>query len=39
MKDAVCVRAGEIRAPGDPGQAGPGLVIDMAELIWEPIAE
>jgi hypothetical protein len=23
----------------DPGQAGPDLVMDVAELIWEPIAE
>jgi hypothetical protein len=29
----VCT--GEVRAPSDPGQPGPGLVIDVAELIWE----
>jgi hypothetical protein len=38
LNDAVCVCAGEVRASGDPGQAGPDLVIDVAELIWEPIA-
>ena len=39
LNDAVRVAAGEVRAPGDPGQAGPDLVIDVAELIWEPIAD
>jgi hypothetical protein len=39
LNDAVCVCTGEVRAPGDPGQAGPDLVIDVAELIWEPIAD
>ena len=31
--------AGEVRAPGDPGQAGPDLVVDVAELVWEPVAD
>jgi hypothetical protein len=31
--------AGEVRTSGDPAQAGPDLVIDVAELIWEPIAD
>ena len=39
LNDAVCVCTGEVRAPSDPGQAGPDLVIDVAELIWEPIAD
>ena len=39
LNDAVCVCAGEVRAPTDPGQAGPDLVMDVAELIWEPIAD
>jgi len=39
LNDAVCVCTGEVRAPGDPAQAGPDLVIDVAELIWEPIAD
>ena len=39
LNDAVCVCAGEVRAPSDPGQTGPDLVIDVAELIWEPIAD
>ena len=30
--------AGEVLAPGDPGQSGPDLVVDVAELVWEPIA-
>jgi len=33
----ACV--GEVRAPNDPNQDSPELVIDVAELIWEPIAE
>jgi hypothetical protein len=28
---------GEVRAPSDPGQPRPDLVVDVAELIWEPI--
>jgi hypothetical protein len=39
LNDAVCVCVGEVRAPADPAQAGPDLVMDVAELIWEPIAE
>ena len=37
LNDVVCV--GEVRAPSDPGQLEPDLVIDVAELIWEPIAD
>ena len=37
LNDAVCV--GEVRAPSDPGQTEPDLVVDVAELIWEPIAD
>jgi len=39
LNDVVCVSAGEVRAPRDPGQPGPDLVVDVAELIWEPIAD
>jgi hypothetical protein len=39
LNDTVCVCAGEVRAASDPGQAGPDLVMDVAELIWEPIAD
>jgi len=39
LNDAVCVCTGEVRAPDDSGQAGPDLVIDVAELIWEPILD
>jgi len=38
LNDVVCVCVGEVRDPGDAGQPGPDLVIDVAELIWEPIA-
>ena len=39
LNDAVCVCTGEVRASRDPAQNGPDLVIDVAELIWEPIAD
>jgi hypothetical protein len=39
LNDVVCVCMGEVRTPSDSGQAGPDLVIDVAELIWDPIAE
>jgi len=37
LNDVVCVCAGEVRAPDDPNRESPDLVIDVAELIWEPI--
>jgi hypothetical protein len=39
LNDVVCVCAGEVRAPTDPNRESSDLVIDVAELIWEPIAE
>jgi hypothetical protein len=39
LNDAVSVCVGEVRAPSDPAQTGPDLVMDVAELIWEPIAD
>jgi hypothetical protein len=39
LNDAVCVRVGEVRAPTEPSQGEPDLVLDVAELIWEPIAD
>ena len=36
LNDTVCVQAGEVRSR--PGQ-GIELVIDTAELVWEPIAD
>jgi hypothetical protein len=39
LNDAVCVCVGEVRWSDDPAQQEPDLVIDVAELIWEPIAE
>ncbi len=38
LNDTVCVCVGEVRAPADPDQE-PDLVLDVAELIWEPIAD
>jgi hypothetical protein len=38
LNDVVCVCVGEVRASADP-EDGPELVIDVAELIWEPIAD
>ena len=39
LNDVVCVCVGEVRAPDNPNQRSSDLVIDVAELIWEPIAE
>jgi len=33
----VCVCVGEVRQPADQAQGEPDLVLDVAELIWEPI--
>ena len=33
----VCV--GEVPSPSDPAGSSPDLVMDVAELIWEPMAE
>jgi hypothetical protein len=37
LNDVVCVCVGEVRAPADAAQTSPDLVLDVAELIWEPI--
>jgi hypothetical protein len=39
LNDVVCICTGEVRTPRDYGQTGPDLVIGVAELTWEPIAE
>ena len=39
LNDVVCACVGEVRTPADPDQESPDLVIDVAELVWEPIAE
>jgi NAD(P)-dependent dehydrogenase (short-subunit alcohol dehydrogenase family) len=39
FNDAVCVCVGEVRTPADPAQPEPDLVVDVAELIWEPIPD
>jgi hypothetical protein len=36
LNDTVCVCVGEVRSRA--GDLGPELVIDVAELLWEPIA-
>ena len=38
LNDVVCVCVGEVRTPTDPDQPSSDLVMDVAELIWEPIA-
>ena len=37
LNDVVCVCAGEVRST--PGSESTNLVMDVAELVWEPIAE
>ncbi len=39
LNDVVCVCVGEVRTSDGPGSESPDLVMDVAELIWEPIAE
>jgi hypothetical protein len=39
LNDVVCVCVGEVRSSNDPHRDSPDLVLDVAELIWEPIAE
>ena len=38
LNDVQCVCVGEVRAPSRTDD-GPDLVVDVAELVWEPIAE
>ena len=39
LNDTVCVCVGEVRAPDDPASGETELVLEVAELIWEPIAD
>jgi hypothetical protein len=39
LNDVVCVCVGEVRAPADPAAPSSDLVVDVAELVWEPIAD
>ena len=39
LNDTVCVCIGEVRTEADPDHPEPDLVLDVAELIWEPIAD
>jgi hypothetical protein len=38
LNDTVCVCTSEVRTPSDPAQPEPDLVIDVTEVIWQPIA-
>ncbi len=38
LNDVVCMCAGEVRAPLEEG-GEPDLVMDVAELVWEPVAD
>ena len=37
LNDAVCVCVGEVRTSDDPAQPRSDLILDVAELIWEPL--
>ena len=39
LNDVVCVCVGEVRTPNNPAQSSSDLVIDVAELVREPIAD
>jgi hypothetical protein len=39
LNDVVCVCVGEVRVTDDPHLESPELVIDVAELVWEPVAD
>jgi hypothetical protein len=39
LNDVVCVCVGEVRARDHPARESPDLVVDVAELVWEPIAD
>ena len=39
LNDVVCACVGEVRTSDDPDGASTDIVIDVAELIWEPIAD
>ena len=39
LNDVVCVCVGEVRTSADPNESSPDLVMDVAKLVWEPVAE
>ena len=39
LNDVVCVCVGEVRTPDDPDQPSPELVLEVAELVWEPLTD
>jgi hypothetical protein len=39
LNDAMCVCCGEVRSRPGASPGGPDLIMDAAELIWEPIPD
>lgn len=39
LNDVVCVCVGEVRASDDPSAPSPDLVMEVAELVWEPVVD
>ena len=39
LNDTVCTCAGEVRTTSDQAGHGPDLVLDIGELVWEPIEQ
>ena len=39
LNDCVCVCVGEVRAPEDPDDGETELILDVAELVWEPVSD
>jgi hypothetical protein len=39
LNDAVCVCVGEVRAAAQDSEDSPDLVLEVAELVWEPLVD
>lgn len=39
LNDVVCVWVGEVRSALNPELSGSELVLDIAELVWEPLED
>lgn len=39
LNEVVCVCVGEVRAAGNQRRDSPDIVIDVAELVWEPLMQ
>ena len=39
LNDVVCVCVGEVRSALNPDLSGSELVLDIAELVWEPLED